>query len=279
MYNLLVAYDGWNATGTDSMSKQRTFEYTDDRILKAIQHGSSINPLALTSIPTLFMSEIERSDAVANVGKLTSIQDGGSTYNLRYSYQLGLPAIPVDVIWDVRNELSIGDWEFNRTHWAVKDVDLFQVLIGILPARRHQPKVFALTSAEQIEANTVSLMMPFREEFDRVYLAIEHLASEIGFACRRVDDMSRSSMIMQDIVSLLDRSSVVIVDCTNCNPNVFYELGIAHTLGREVILITQTPSAMPFDIRHLRHLQYLNNDEGLRNLCATLKEWFEDIAL
>jgi hypothetical protein len=48
------------------------------------------------------------------------------------------------------------------------------------------------------------------------------------------------------------RSRVVICDCTGRNPNVFYEIGIAHTLGREVILITQNPEDIPFDLRHLR---------------------------
>jgi hypothetical protein len=76
---------------------------------------------------------------------------------------------------------------------------------------------------------------------------------------------------MQDIVSLIDRSRVVICDCTGRNPNVFYEIGIAHTLGREVILITQNPVDIPFDLRHLRYVPYLNNAEGRQELASTLE--------
>jgi hypothetical protein len=76
---------------------------------------------------------------------------------------------------------------------------------------------------------------------------------------------------MQDVVSLIDRSAVVIADCTGRNPNVFYEIGIAHTLGREVILITQVDADIPFDLRHLRYVSYLNNGEGLNALGMRLQ--------
>ncbi len=60
-------------------------------------------------------------------------------------------------------------------------------------------------------------------------------------------------------------------DCTGRNPNVFYEIGIAHTLGREVILITQSDNDIPFDLRHLRYVRYLNNAQGLGDLTAALQ--------
>ena len=67
-----------------------------------------------------------------------------------------------------------------------------------------------------------------------------------------------------------DRSSVVICDCSDRNPNVFYEIGIAHTLGREVILITQSEADIPFDLLHLRYVRYLNNPEGRTAFSAAL---------
>ena len=84
--------------------------------------------------------------------------------------------------------------------------------------------------------------------------------------------------MMQDVVSLIDRSRVIICDCSTRNPNVFYEIGIAHTLGREVILITQSETDIPFDLRHLRYVQYLNNGEGLAALATRLQERLEALA-
>ncbi|MBT9132343.1 MAG: hypothetical protein DDT32_00931 [Syntrophomonadaceae bacterium] len=62
---------------------------------------------------------------------------------------------------------------------------------------------------------------------------------------------------------IIARARVVICDCSGRNPNVFYEVGIAHALGREVILITQSENDIPFDLRHIRYISYLNNNEGL----------------
>ena len=62
------------------------------------------------------------------------------------------------------------------------------------------------------------------------------------------------------------------------NPNVFYETGIAHTLGREVILITQSESDIPFDLRHLRYVAYLNNSEGRETLGQRLGPRLSDLA-
>jgi hypothetical protein len=59
---------------------------------------------------------------------------------------------------------------------------------------------------------------------------------------------------------------------TGRNPNVFYEIGIAHTLGREVILITQNAEDIPFDLRHLRYVRYLNNAEGRQALFDALEK-------
>ncbi|KQV36333.1 hypothetical protein ASC96_28055 [Rhizobium sp. Root1204] len=56
------------------------------------------------------------------------------------------------------------------------------------------------------------------------------------------------------------------VCCRPENPNVFYEAGIAHTLGKHVVPITQNGGDVPADLRHHRYLQYLNNGEGLQSL-------------
>jgi hypothetical protein len=88
----------------------------------------------------------------------------------------------------------------------------------------------------------------------------------------RADDFWKNSVIVQDIFELIYRSSVVIVDFSGRNENVFYESGIAHTLGKNVIPITQSIDNIPFDLRHHRHIIYLNNGEGLRELENKLAE-------
>lgn len=122
------------------------------------------------------------------------------------------------------------------------------------------------------DGKLVALMMPFDSEFNAVCNTIKEAASELGLSCKRADDIWEDSTIIQDVFSLIYRSAIVICDFSNKNPNVLYEAGIAHTLGRKVIPLAQHISDIPFDLRHHRHLMYLPNTEGLRELKAKLSE-------
>ena|ERR1700730_18255480 len=122
----------------------------------------------------------------------------------------------------------------------------------------------------------MSAMMPFHPSFDAVYATLQRTAHAVGLRCRRADDIWENPAVIQDVVSLIDRSKIVICDCTDRNRNVFYEIGIAHTLGRNVILITQADADIPFDLRHLRYVRYLNNGEGLAALSTRLQPRLAD---
>lgn len=103
----------------------------------------------------------------------------------------------------------------------------------------------------------VFVIMPFQDDFNHLYQNhIKKVCTHINASCMRADDLYSSKPIMQDIWSLIYNSTVIIADCTNKNPNVMYELGIAHAIGKEVILITQNINDIPFDLRNLRHLSY-----------------------
>ena len=118
----------------------------------------------------------------------------------------------------------------------------------------------------------VAVMMPFKKEFDEVYTTIKEACSNVGMICHRADDFWEDSVIINDIFELIYRSSIVIVDFSGKNENVFYEAGIAHTIGKKVIPITQTFNDIPFDLSHHRHLIYLANREGLTKLRIDLED-------
>ena len=83
---------------------------------------------------------------------------------------------------------------------------------------------------------------------------------------------------MHDIIELICTSKVVICDLSGKNPNVFYEAGIAHTLGKEVMLITQNMEDVPFDLRALRCITYLNNQEGCDHLAKEVVARLQRVA-
>jgi len=115
-------------------------------------------------------------------------------------------------------------------------------------------------------------MMPFDKSFDDVYSSIKKINPCLGFEIRRADDIWKNDVIMNDVVSLICRARIIICDCTDRNPNVFYETGIAHSIGKNVILITQSRNDIPFDLNHLRYIPYLNNNEGLIDLRMELEK-------
>ena len=90
--------------------------------------------------------------------------------------------------------------------------------------------------------------------------------------CLRADDIWEETAIIQDVFNLIFRAQVVIVDFTGKSPNVMYETGIAHTLGKHVIPISQSLDDVPFDMIHHRTLKYLPNNEGYEKLQHSLKK-------
>lgn len=121
------------------------------------------------------------------------------------------------------------------------------------------PEVFTIPHEGQ-ESRLLSLMMPFDAKFNPIADAIKAVASRLSLCCLRVDDLWVNSAIIQDIFSLIYRSEIVVCDFSGRNANVFYEAGIAHTLGRKLIPIVQNEEDIPFDLRHHRHIIYLANE-------------------
>jgi hypothetical protein len=140
------------------------------------------------------------------------------------------------------------------------------------------PNVFQVPDAG-VESDLVAVMMPFSMEFRAVFDAIGVAATSCNMRCLRADDIWEHETIIQDIFSLIFRAQIVVVDFTGKNPNVMYETGIAHTLGKHVVPITQNIDDVPFDIRHHRVLRYLANAEGLGTLTRELNKKFRQIGL
>ena len=64
------------------------------------------------------------------------------------------------------------------------------------------------------------------------------------------------SYLRARLPGVLTHARVVVADLTGRNPNVFYELGIAHQQVKPVIQLAQRLADVPFDVRHLRTVIY-----------------------
>lgn len=101
----------------------------------------------------------------------------------------------------------------------------------------------------------VFVIMPFKEDILALY---EKLKSDFDndFAFTNAGDLDNQQNILQDIVEGIYQADIVIADLTGLNPNVFYELGLAHAMNKKVIIITQDLDELPFDIKSYRAIEY-----------------------
>jgi len=123
----------------------------------------------------------------------------------------------------------------------------------------------------------VFVLMPFSVELKPIYENhIKKTVSELKLRVGRADDFFGAGPIMQDIWSAIHAARIVVADCTGRNPNVFYEIGLAHAIGRHTILISQSLDDIPFDLRHLRIILYQYTPPGMtkfeEDLIKTIKE-------
>jgi hypothetical protein len=218
MFNFLVKFQPW-LDGRDTIPAERVFGYTDPSLVARFKPGGQLDVAALSALPTLFVQETSgQQDQAARVGTISRLRNNGGHLVIDYAYDLGIPAIPNRVLENFARDLDIADlFEFSRTHWAVKDADLYRALLRSTQLRRPQPRVFQLSEFANVEPRLVSAMMPFHTSFDPVYAALRSSAESAGLRCRRADDIWENPAVMQDVVTLIDRSSVVICDCTGRN--------------------------------------------------------------
>lgn len=276
MFNVIMGPCDWNK-GQGYILVERLFEYTDDDICAQFKEKGAPDLNRLAQYPCLFMNE-GMGEEPAYVGRIDNPRIQGQKILFECILDAGSPPLQNSALYDIRSALTMkADIEFHRQHWDVKNIDLYKTLFFNLTLCRQNPTVFKLPRYENINHRFVSVMMPFSDDFDSVYKKIQHAAKNLNLACKRADDFWYDDKIIQDVITLIDRAKIVVRDCTGRNPNVFYEAGIAHTLGRNVIFITQNKDDIPFDVSSIRYIEYQNTDEGLAKLTKDLQARMETL--
>ncbi|MBI4671609.1 MAG: hypothetical protein HY741_08075 [Chloroflexi bacterium] len=103
----------------------------------------------------------------------------------------------------------------------------------------------------------VFVLMPFREEHFAIYeRTIKPTLESLACHVEHAKDAHTVERIVDTIYTQIARAHFIVADTTGKNPNVFYEIGYAHALGKKVILLVQDTQDIPFDISGLRHIQY-----------------------
>jgi hypothetical protein len=124
-----------------------------------------------------------------------------------------------------------------------------------------------LTAADlEQDPQLVFVLMPFHPDFQETFVAVKDICSNLGLRAVRGDEDYVPNDILSHVLKLLVRARLVIAVVDGRNPNVFYELGIAHALNKPTILVSADSSIqLPFDVR-ARKVVLAENPNALANL-------------
>ncbi len=120
----------------------------------------------------------------------------------------------------------------------------------------------------------VFILMPFDKKFEDVYqLGIRAACEAVGAHCERVDEQVFEGGILDRIYNQISRADIIVAEMTDRSPNVFYEVGYAHALGKRAILITQSADSIPFDLQNYPHVIYEGRITHLTPQLITRLRW------
>jgi protein-tyrosine-phosphatase len=130
----------------------------------------------------------------------------------------------------------------------------------------------------EIRGDQCFVLMPFGEKWsDRIWTKhVRTVITGCGMKAIRADEVY-GPHILADIWKGIAESRVIIADITGRNPNVMYELGVAHALNKDVIILAQTTEDIPFDIKQHRCLIYQDNSDGYDKLRKQLPLYLKEV--
>ena len=240
------------------VENERIFEETVPTVAARFKNPDGTpNFELLRTLPTITSPEYaDNSSAIAQIGYL-----GADLSQYLNSVVASFPAVKLNRI------LASTRWRGLRTRWMVFEGDPYKML-GDLRNNYNPVQSEAVLQFPNTPINNkqIAVMMPFNPAYptpdmDPVYGAIKEAATQLEYECIRVDEIQRPTDITQDILKLIEGSKIIIADLSGANPNVYYEMGLAHARGRIVVPISRDKEKLPFDNSHIRTIFYHADDK------------------
>jgi hypothetical protein len=129
LFNLLISYNptSWD-NGSFELERSRVaIEYTADEISERYKFLDERAISELKNFPALFVTENETTES--RIGYITDIRLRQTSVVFDFAFDPIFPKLPIGSIEALRGELGLGSWELSRTHWAIKDEQLFEILV------------------------------------------------------------------------------------------------------------------------------------------------------
>lgn len=201
MYNLLVtAHEGAWELPAYEYTRDRFLEHTNDKEKTLLKTLTSEHIELLKSFPCLFAYEGKKESV--RVGYIRSLKERSRSIMIEYDFETDIPPIPFSDIAPIVNLLDISEWEMNRTHWVVKDEDLFSRLhaAGLIDERFINP----VGRTGKLEELSFKVAFSFPGEVrDCVLTIVNRLKSSLPAGSIFYDDDFTAQLARPNLDSLL----------------------------------------------------------------------------
>jgi len=129
-------------------------------------------------------------------------------------------------------------------------------------------------SDPQADRPYVFVIMPFDRAWQDLYeFGVKGACEAAGATCARADEHIFLQNILDRLYEEIDRADLVVAELSDHNPNVYYETGYAHGIGKPVILLTKSADDIPFDLLHYPHVVHEGSIATLRQALEERVRW------
>lgn len=221
MFNLFVASDIQKYSKSYfTYPRERVFEYTSQSLVKKYSPITTVIKKELTGLPCLFAYESPRQ-LDARVGWVNDIVVSGNSVELEFEFDLSFSPIQSQTLDKIAPKLEILDYEMNRTHWALKNVNLFNVLFeeGIIQERKQKEFFVFICYASEDQSKAEELcdslsdygikawldkreILPGQDWESEIHTAIRK--SHAVIACLSKKSVSKEGFVQKELKTAID---------------------------------------------------------------------------
>lgn len=295
MYNLLVTSvdNYWNSTVETSMGWDRVFEYTTPELKQAFMPHTESATRQLLGMPALFTYEFanrlpaddEDLPSPSRVGRIVEIRAAGKQVDIKFEIDHGVEPISAREIHRIAQRLDFKTGENYRSHWALKDIDLLELL--------KEEGLYRTVEAPDVEEALRGLAGEVQSpgtEPDGVFIVHGHDREALNDVARWIgkvrlqelvlwEQPSSGHTVLSKLVKVVKRAKYAVVLLTpddiggqvggqqqyRPRQNVLLELGyVLAALGHErVAILTRGQVELPSDFEGVVRINYDTSNSWL----------------
>lgn len=302
MFNLLIHHDPefWNSSPVEFDKSRAAVEYTVDNISERYKFFTDEAIEELKQFPCLFV--VENEQVPSRIGKILNLRVRSNTVVIEFQFDAILPELSIGAINDIGVDIDLGKWEISRTHWAIKDEDLFEILLRKNHITLEQLEAYQrlhtsnLIPAPQVRAGNVNKSQVFivHGHNELVKLDMSNFISSLGLEPIILHQQASSGRTIIEKIEAYSNVGFAIVLYTPCDvgskvgelngkyrarQNVVFEHGyLIGKLGREkVAAVVKGDVETPNDISGVVYINFDDNQAWKNELITEIRSVGYDV--